>query len=309
MNTTEIIKRNNHISVLNEKLEIKELIYEVRGKQIMLDSDLARLYKCKNGTKTINLAVKRHINRFPDRFMFQLTEEECKQISRFQFETLNKRGHNIKYLPYAFTEQGVAMLSAVLRTEVAEKVSVRIMDAFVEMKKYISNSLLEQKYINDLVLKHDIDIKILKNFFDKFKEKTNVNEIYFNGQIYDAYSKIKEIFNKANKKLIIIDNYADSTILDIIKRLEIDIIIITKTKSLLTKEDILKYNEQYHNLKIFYDDTFHDRYFILDESTLYHCGTSINKIGSKTFSINLISDIEICKSLINKVNDIIKNSV
>lgn len=118
----------------------------------MLDSDLARLYECVNGTKTINLAVKRHINRFPERFMFQLTKEECNSIPRFQVETLEAgKGHNIKYLPYAFTEQGVAMLATVLRTKVAEEVSIRIMDAFVAMKKYISTSILEQEYINNLI--------------------------------------------------------------------------------------------------------------------------------------------------------------
>ena len=128
-------------------INVEDMIYEIRGKHVMLDSDLAKLYQCKNGTKTINLAVKRHINRFPKRFMFQMTLEECRIISRFQFETLKGKGHNIKYLPYAFTEEGVAMLSAVLKTKVAEEISIKIMDAFVSMKKYISTNLIEQKYI------------------------------------------------------------------------------------------------------------------------------------------------------------------
>ena len=157
--------------ILNNAEEIESLIYEVRGKQVMLDRDLARLYECANGTKTINLAVKRHINRFPERFMFQLTEEETKTCSRFQLETLNKRGHNIKYLPYAFTEQGVAMLATILRTSVAEEISIKIMDAFVAMRKYISSSLLEQKYINHMVLEHDSQIKLLQDSFEKFEEK------------------------------------------------------------------------------------------------------------------------------------------
>ena len=130
------------------------MIYEIRGKQVMLDSDLAKLYCCKNGTKSINLAVKRHIIRFPERFMFQLTEEESK-IIWFQFETkhgkIETRGGKFDK-PYVFTEQGVAMLATVLRTEVAEGVSIRIMDAFVAMKKYISNNLIEQRFINNLVL-------------------------------------------------------------------------------------------------------------------------------------------------------------
>ena len=138
------------------------MIYEIRGKQVMLDSDLAELYKCKNGTKTINLAVKRHINRFPERFMFQLTKDEYYEILRFQFETLElEQGKYSKYLPYVFTEQGVAMLATVLRTPVAEEVSIRIMDAFVAMIRYISTNLLEQKYINDLVLKDSKRIDLL----------------------------------------------------------------------------------------------------------------------------------------------------
>ena len=134
------------------KLELKEnvvenLIYEIRGVQVMLDSDLARLYNCKNGTKTINLAVKRHINRFPERFMFQLTKEEFEHL-RFQFETANNMS---RVMPYAFTEQGVAMLATILRTDVAAVVSIRIMDAFVSMRHYISNNLIEQKLHNNIL--------------------------------------------------------------------------------------------------------------------------------------------------------------
>ena len=151
---------------------------------------------------------------------------------------------------------------------------------------------------------HD-KIKALETSFNKLEEKRKVNEIYFNGQIYDAYSKIQDIFKTATKKIIIIDAYADNTLLDIIKRLNIEAIIITKTNNLLTKQDIEKYNKQYHNLKVVFNNNFHDRYFIIDDKSVYHCGTSINRIGYKTFSINLISDEEVCKSLVNKVNKII----
>lgn len=291
--------------IIEENEKIENMIYEIRGKQVMLDSDLALLYNCKNGTKTINLAVKRHINRFPERFMFQLTKEECKIVSRFQSETLIERGHNIKYLPYAFTEQGVAMLATVLRTEVAEEISIKIMDAFVTMHKYISTNLLEQQFINDLVLEHDREIKLLHSSFAKLEEKKKVNEIYFNGQIYDAYSKILNIFREAIKQIIIIDSYADFTLLDIVKNLNVNIVIITKKNNLLTNQDILKYNKQYHNLKVIYDNSFHDRYFILDNNVVYHCGASINRIGYKTFSINLISDKDICDTLKKQVNKFI----
>ena len=287
-----------------DDIKIENLIYEIRGKQVMFDSDLARLYECVNGTKTINLAVKRHINRFPERFMFRLTEEEVKNCSRFQFETLKERGHNIKYLPYVFTEQGVAMLATVLRTKVAEDVSIKIMDAFVAMRKYISFNFLEQKYINNMVLEDHDKIKVLEQSFNKLEEKKKVNEIYFDGQIYDAYFKIQDIFKEAKEELIIIDGYADNTILDIVKRLKVDVKIITKPNNLLTRQDILKYNKQYKNLKVKFDNSFHDRYFILDRKTVYHCGASINRIGYKTFSITLIGDDEVCNLLLNKVKKI-----
>ena len=291
--------------IVKEKIVIENLIYEVRGKQVMLDSDLARLYECVNGTKTINQAVNRHLDRFPDDFYFQLTEEEYNSL-RSQVGTLkNGRGQHKKYLPYVFTEQGVAMLATVLRTSIASQMSVSIMRAFVTIRKFISTNLIEQKYINNQVLKNTEDIKLLQESFQKFEEKRKDSEIYFNGQIFDAYSKIHEIFNSANEYLIIIDAYADNTLLDIIKRLNIEVVIITKRDNLLTEQDITKYNKQYHNLKVIYDNTFHDRYFIIDKKQVYHCGTSINRIGYKTFSINIISDEEVCKSLISKVNKII----
>ena len=288
--------------IVKEKIVIENLIYEIRGVQVILDSDLARLYECVNGTKDINKAVKRNIERFPENFMFQLTDEEYDNL-RFQSGTSKIKGGR-RYNPYVFTEQGVAMLSSVLHSEIAIKMSIQIINAFVIMRKYISNNLIEQRYINNLVLEHDSEIKLLKESFGKIEEKRKVNEIYFNGQIYDAYSKIQDIFKIATKKLIIIDTYADNTLLDIIKRLNIEVIVITKSNNLLTKQDIGRYNKQYHNLKVIYDNTFHDRYFVLDEKLVYHCGTSINRIGYKTFSINLISDEEVCNLLINKVNKI-----
>lgn len=287
----------------NCKIVIENLIYEVRGTQVMLDSDLARLYECVNGTKTINQSVKRNIERFPDDFYFQLTKVEFQELqSQIGTTNLNKMSRT---LPYVFTEQGVAMLATVLRTSIASQMSVSIMRAFVTMRKFISTNLIEQKYINNQVLKNTEDIKLLQESFQKFEEKRKDNEIYFNGQIFDAYSKIHEIFNSANEYLIIIDAYADNTLLDIIKRLNIEVVIITKRDNLLTEQDITKYNKQYHNLKVIYDNTFHDRYFIIDKKQVYHCGTSINKIGYKTFSINLISDEEVCNSLISKANKII----
>ncbi len=196
------------------------------------------------------------------------------------------------------------MLATVLRSKTASEVTINIMDAFVAMKKYISTNLLEQKYINNQVMKNTEDIRLLQESFNKFNNKKNVNEIYFNGQIFDAYSKIYEIFNEAKKSLIVIDGYADNSLLDIIKRLDFDVVVISKNNKLLTKQDIDKYNLQYNNLKVIFDESFHDRYFILDDEIIYHCGSSINRIGYKTFSITLITDDFVKESLLNKIKSI-----
>ncbi|MBQ6127313.1 ORF6N domain-containing protein [Candidatus Saccharibacteria bacterium] len=284
---------------------LNNLIYEIRGRQVMLDSDLARLYQCKNGTKSINLAVKRHLDRFPGDFCFQLTEAEYQDL-KFQIETSSYNVENnhggVRKLPYVFTEQGVAMLATVLKTEIASEMSIAIMRAFVAMRHLMAPTLLEQKYVNNLVMEDHDKIQALEASFEKLEEKKKISEIYFNGQIYDAYSKIQEIFNCAKEKLIIIDAYADKTILDIIKRLDIPVTIITKPNNFLTKQDIERYNKQYHNLDVIFDNSFHDRYFFLDDQTVYHCGASINRIGYKTFSINLIEDEEIRKALIKKLS-------
>ena len=286
-------------TMVKDEVNIENLIYEVRGKQVMLDSDLAMLYHTE--TKRINEAVNRNKAKFPERFCFRITESEYNFL-KSQFATSkggSRKGHTV------FTEQGVAMLATILKTDVATKVSIAIMDAFVAMRKYISSNLLEQKYINNMVIEHDSQIKLLQSTFNKLEEKKKVNEIYFDGQIYDAYSKIQEIFKEAKKEIIIIDGYADNTILDIIKRLKVNVTIITKPNNLLTKQDVLKYNKQYYNLKVIYDNSFHDRYFILDGKTVYHCGASINRIGYKTFSITLIGDEYMCKLLSSRVNKII----
>ena len=297
----------NNIAI-KENIIIENLIYEVRGKQVMLDSDLARLYECNQGTKEINQAVRNNPTKFPERFSWILTEEEWKFLRSNNLTLENNtpgKGHYRKYLPRVFTEEGVAMLSTILHTKIAAQISIKIMDAFVAMRKYISSNLIEQKFINNMVLEHDSEIKLLQESFDKLEEKRKNHEIYFDGQIYDAYSKIKEIFSSANNELIIIDSYADNTILDIISKLNVKVTIITKVNSLLAKQDINKYNKQYHNLKVVYDNSYHDRYFIIDKKEVYHCGASINRIGYKTFSITLVGDEEIKKALIDKVNNII----
>ena len=317
-------KKYEIVKTSSSPVIIEDLIIELRGKQVIMDYDLAKLYECTNGAKTINLAVKRHPNRFPKDFYFQLTEEEQNFVSlRFQIETLkNGRGEHKKYLSYAFTEQGCYMLSTVIRTKVAAEVCINIMRAFTFMKNYISNNIIEQKYLNEQIMintsnindnkkminKHDNDIKLLKEMFSEFKTQ-KVNEcVFFEGKLYDAYSKIKDIFNEANKNLIIIDSYLDKSILDIISNVDANVILITKKNNKLSKIDIEKYNMQYNNLiKIIYNDTYHDRFFVLDEKIIYHCGASINHAGKRTFAITEIISDNIKEKLLDDIKNIINN--
>ncbi len=284
---------------LKEELNIENMIYEIRGKQVMLDSDLAKLYECKNGTKDINKAVKRNIERFPKNFYFQITEEEMKKLW-FQSGTANKM---IRSLPYVFTEQGIAMLSSVLHTQIAISQSIRIMDAFVKMRKIISSNLIEQKYINELVIKDNERINLLEESFSKLEEKEKINHIFYEGQIYDAYSLLIDIFKGAKEEIIIIDNYADKSILDMITNLNVKVIIVTKKFNLLKDIDIKKYNRQYNNLKVIYGDKFHDRFIILDKKVLYHSGASYKDLGNKCFEITKMEDKEYLKTIIKNIGE------
>ena len=292
---------NNVVIIENQ---IQNMIYEIRGKQVMLDSDLAKLYECKNGTKEINQAVRNNPDKFPERYSWKLTNSEITNL-RSKFLTANYSAMS-RFSPRVFTEEGVAMLATILHTSVAAIVSINIMDAFVAMRKYIGSNLLVQNNMNNMVIKHDSDIKEVKNAFKKFEEKRVVNEIYYKGQIFDAYAKIKSIFKEAKEELIIVDGYADINVLNIVKELDIKVIIIVKKKAILSKQDIEKYNKQYNNLTVIYNDDFHDRYFIIDRNKTYHCGASINYAGSKTFSINELEDEVVKDSLINKIKHIIK---
>ncbi len=281
-----------------ETINIEDMIYEIRGRQVMLDSDLARLYECINGTKTINQAVKRHINKFPERYMFQLTKSEYDNLkSQIGTSSLNTYG-GVRKMPYAFTEQGVAMLATILKTPVADIVSMKIIDAFVYMKRYLS---FENK--NSIILNHEERILKLEESFDKLNEKEKINAIFYEGQIYDAYSLLIDIFKEAKKEIIIIDNYADKSILDMITNLNVKVIIVTRKFNLLKDIDIKKYNRQYHNLKVIYSDKFHDRFIIIDKKVLYHSGASYKDLGNKCFAITKMEDKEYLKTIIKNIGE------
>ena len=288
--------------IVESDIQIENMIYEVRGKQVMLDSDVAKLFGYE--TKYLNRQVQRNINRFPEKYCFKLKVEEY-EILRCQNVTLNnKRGEHKKYMPYVFTEYGVTMLAGILKSEIAVVASLKIVDAFIKMRHYISSNLMEKSYLTEQVLENTRNIKLLQESFNKFNENKVVNEIYFEGQIYDAYSKILDILKEAKKEVIIIDSYSDKNTLDIIKNVEVPITIITSSKSKLNDVDIKKYNSQYNNLKVIYSNVFHDRYFILDSHIVYHCGTSLNYIGKKTFCINRIEDDIVKSALLDKISNL-----
>ena len=266
--------------IVKDNIKIEDLIYEVRGKQVMLDSDLAKLYECKNGTKEINQAVKNNIEKFPERYCFKLNGNEY-DILRSKLLTSSLNGHGgRRYNPRVFTEQGVYMLATVLKSKTATQITIAIMDAFVVMKNIINSSLIEQKYINNLVLEHDSKINII---FDKLGTKEKISHIFFDGQIYDAYSLLIEILSKAKKEIIIIDNYAGKELFDITKNIKINIKVYTKNIDNVAKA---KYENQYNNLTIINTDIFHDRFIIIDTKILYHCGSSFKDLGKKMFCYN-----------------------
>ena len=281
--------------ILKENVKIEEMIYEIRGKEVMLDRDLARLYEVE--TKALIQSVKRNIERFPNSFMFQLTEEEF-VVWRSQFVTSKNDKKGLRRPPYAFTEQGVAMLAGILNSKTAIVTSIRIMDAFVSMKKYISNNLIEQRYINNMVLDHEERLRLVEDAFSNFKEKNN--HIFFEGQIYDAYSLMIDIFNKSKEEIIIIDNYVDKNLLDILSKTSKKVIVITNKYN---NEDYYKYKRQYNNIELKINNTFHDRFIIIDRKILYHCGASFKDLGKKCFEITKVIEDDILRELLDKISN------
>ena len=295
MEKNEIVAKNE---ITNE--EIKNLIYTIRGKQVMLDSDVADMYCCE--TKYVNRVVKRNIERFPEEFCFQLNEEEFK-VLRCQFVTLNEngRGQHRKYLPYVFTEQGIAMLSALLKSDIAVKVSINIMKAFIEMRKFLmDNGQIFERLtkVEYKLLEHD---KKFNEVFNQFQLEENIKQkIFFEGQIYDAYSLIIDIIKKAKKKILIIDNYIDESVLKMLakKNNNVEVVILTSDKSNIQQIDVQKFNKEYPRLKVAKTNKFHDRFIIIDNGEMYHLGASIKDLGKKCFGINKIEDVEIIEKII-----------
>ena len=285
MNTLEV----------TDNIRIEDLIYEVRGKQVMLDFDLARIYHCKNGTKEVNQAVKNNLEKFPERFSWVLSDNEY-NILRSKILTANGKFSNKKrFNPRVFTEEGCLMISTILKTKIANDTIIAIMDAFVTMKNYLSNSLLEQNFYKNMLLDHDDRIKILES---NFNNKTFSNEIFFDGEVYDAYSLLLNIINGAKDSIIVIDNYLSKELLDILSETNKNIVVYSKN---LNNTLISKYNSQYNNVTFKKDNRFHDRFIIIDKKEVYHSGASFKDLGKKCFAINKIVDKDMINNLLNRL--------
>ena len=305
------MNEENNIAPIDEEVNvvkydtenIKNLIYTIRGKQVMLDSDVAMLYHYE--TKKINQTVKRNIERFPKKFCFQLTEDEMENL-RSQFVTSSLKKENYggrRYLPYVFTEQGIAMLSGLLKNKIAVQVSIYIMDAFVEMRKFITNNAqvferltnVEYKIFeqNKMLTEHEKKFEKVFNELQKEKTAEFKQSIFFDGQIYDAYSLIIDIIKQAEHKILIIDNYIDDSILKILskKNKNVEAVVLTSPNCNLNRLDINKFNKQYPVLKVARTNKFHDRFIVIDNKKLYHVGASLKDLGKKCFAISKIEDM------------------
>ena len=287
---------------------IEKLIYVIRDKQIMIDSDLAMLYQVETGA--LNRAVKRNIKRFPDDFRFQLTVEEYENLKcQIGISSLNKNGYGgRRTLPYVFTEQGISMLASVLHSDIAINVSIGIMRAFVEMRRFIANNALLFERISNVELKQleyqkQTDEK-LEQIFEYISEHEEASQkIFFDGQIYDAFSLIVSLIQKAEKEITLIDGYVDVGTLNLLakKNEGVSVTVYTHQRTRLSNIDVANFNAQYPALEVKYTSVFHDRFLILDGKTAYHIGASLKDAGKKTFGITLINDESITKDILQRL--------
>ena len=311
----------NEISILEEN-SIRSKIHVIRGQQVMLDRDLAALYGVE--TKRLNEQVKRNIERFPKQFCFQLTRDELENLKiqnsvKSQFATSPDITNNMfsgqeggtRKLPFVFTEQGIAMLSAVLKSETAIKASIQIISVFVKMRHFLTaNAQLFQRL--DFIEKHQIESDVHQKETDKkvdelfsLMDKYNIKEtqgIFFQGQIFDAYAKFESFLATAKKEIILIDNYVDLSILQRLakKKKGVNVTIYTEPKTKLTAQDIQTFNAQYPTLTVNHTTKTHDRFLIIDNATIYHIGASLKDLGKKCFGFSIL-DLSFIPMVLNNV--------
>lgn len=269
---------------------IEKMIYVIRDKQVMLDSDLAILYQVETGA--LNRAVKRNISRYPEDFRFQLTKEEYQNLRCQTGISSSAQGENNyggrRTLPYVFTEQGISMLASVLHSEVAIKVSIGIMRTFVEMRRFIANNALLLERISNVELKQ---LEYQKQTDEKLD------------QIFDAFSLIVSLIQKAEKEIVLIDGYVDIGTLNLLtkKNENVTVVMYTLKRTKLSQEDVNNFNSQYPLLEVRYTKVFHDRFLILDKKNVYHIGASLKDAGKKCFGISLIEDAGIVRDILQRL--------
>lgn len=288
---------------------IRNMVYVIRGQQVMLDSDLAMLYQVE--TKVLNQAVNRNITRFPENFRFQLNDEEYNSL-RSQFVTSKnlhvERKGGRRYKPFVFTEQGIAMLSGILKSQVAINVSIKIMNSFVEMRRFISSNALLFEHITNLELKQ---LEYQKQSDEKFEQifkyisehEEHNQKVFFDGQIYDAFSLIVRLIQKAEKEILLIDGYVDINTLNLLckKKEDVSVTIYTRQQTRLSDLDVDQFNAQYPTLDVKYTSVFHDRFLIIDENMVYHIGASLKDAGKKVFGLTRINDEVISNDILRRL--------
>ena len=298
-----VISKKNMLEIDGQIIDLSKLIYTIRGKQVMLDSDLAIIYGYE--VKRLNEQVKNNIKRFPDDFMFQMTREEVKDLrSKFSTANINSKSRS---LPHVFTEQGIYMLATVLNGEIAENQSIFIMRAFREMRHFIMNNERMFERINSIELKQ---LEYQKESEEKFnrifdyiaEHKENNQKIFFDGQIFDAFSLLTDIVGHAKKEIVLIDGYIDVITLNILAKKDagVDVFAYTLPNARISTQDINSFNAQYPTLTVKRTAAFHDRFLIIDGADGYHIGASLKDAGKKCFGINKIEGVDVLKDIIKK---------
>lgn len=276
----------------NIESNIQNKIFTLRSVQVMLDRDLAELYAVE--TKVLNQAMKRNSERFPERYCFQLSDEEWASL-RSQIVTLNEakpnqRGQHRKYAPYVYSEQGVSMLSAVLRSEAAVQTSIRIMDAFVVMRRFMSQHALVFERMDAIERKQyatDSKIDAILDALEASRAQPPVQGVFYNGQIFDAYNFVRDLVRSAKQRIVLVDNYIDDTTLTLLsKNPNVEIMLYTQSVSKQLALDIAKYNSQYNPLIVKEIKTVHDRFLIIDDIDGYLIGASLKDLGKKLFAFS-----------------------
>ena len=302
---------NQQLPVENK---VESLIRVIRGQQVMLDRDLAELYGVE--TRRLNEQVKRNIERFPEDFMFQLTPNE---FDNLKSQVATSRWGGVRKLPYAFTEQGVAMLSGVLKSPTAVEANIRIMRAFVSMRHFMVNNVaffqrletiefnqLESNKVQAKILAHqEVQDHRIDEIFRRLDEGMYKPKqgIFFDNQIYDAYSFVSELIKSAKQRIILIDNYVDETVLTLLDKREdtVSAIIYTQQISRQLRLDVDRHNSQYPPIEISVFRRSHDRFLCIDD-TVYHVGASIKDLGKKWFAFSKMEDFK-PEELVAKINE------